>query len=82
MSALITVIGKDRKGIVAGISTELASFGINILDITQTVMKENFVMIMLLDMSGATEEFNKIKQKLDRKGDEFGVKVRWEEDLI
>jgi ACT domain-containing protein len=81
VSTLITVIGKDRKGIIAGISTELANARINILDITQTVMHENFVMIMLVDMTGATEKFNAIKQKLDKKGEELGVKVRFEEDL-
>jgi ACT domain-containing protein len=81
MSTLITVIGKDRKGIIAGISTELASAGINILDITQTVMHGNFVMIMLVDLTGAIEKFGDVKQKLDDKGDELGVKVRWEEDL-
>ena len=81
MSTLITVIGKDRKGIIAGISAELANAGINILDITQTVMDEKFVMIMLVDMKGATEKFNNIQQKLDKKGDELGVKVRWDVDL-
>jgi ACT domain-containing protein len=80
LSTLITVIGKDRKGIIAGISTELTNAGINILDITQTVMDEKFVMIMLVDMKGATEKFNDIQQKLDKKGDELGVKVRWDVD--
>jgi ACT domain-containing protein len=80
MSTLITVIGKDKKGIVAGISAELASAGINILDITQTVMNEKFAMIMLVDMKGATEKFTSIQEKLDKKGDELGVKVRWDVD--
>ena len=80
MSTLVTVIGKDRKGIIAGISTELASAGINILDITQTVMHDNFVMIMLVDMTGANDNLSNIRQKLDKKGEELGVKVRFEED--
>jgi ACT domain-containing protein len=77
VSTLITVIGKDRKGIVAGVTAVLANSGINILDITQTVMDERFAMIMLLDMRSATEKFENVQQSLDIKGEELGVKVRW-----
>ena len=64
MRAVITVIGKDRKGIIAGVSTELANAGINILDISQTILQEYFVMIMLVDMTGVTEGFQGVKKKL------------------
>lgn len=77
MSTLITVIGKDRKGIVAGVTAVLANAGINILDITQTVMDERFAMIMLLDMRSATEKFDNVQQDLDKKSEDLGVKVRW-----
>ncbi len=76
MRAVITVIGKDRKGIIAGVSTELANAGINILDISQTILQEYFVMIMLVDMTGVTEGFQGVKKKLDEKGKELGVEVR------
>ena len=82
MRAVITVIGKDRKGIIAGISTELASSGINILDLSQTIMQEYFVMIMLVDMSGAADEFYNIQRKLDKKGAELGVQVRMQREEI
>jgi ACT domain-containing protein len=82
MRSIITVIGKDRKGIIAGISTELASAGINILDISQTIMQEYFVMIMLVDTSGAGDEFLNLQRKLDKKGAELGVQVRMQREEI
>ena len=82
MRAVITVIGRDRKGIIAGVSSELATSGINILDISQTIMQEYFVMIMLVDMAGATEEFFNIQRKLDKKGVELGVQVRMQREEI
>jgi ACT domain-containing protein len=82
MRSIITVIGKDRKGIIAGISTELASAGINILDISQTIMQEYFVMIMLVDMSGTKEEFSDVQRRLDKKGAELGVEVRMQREDI
>jgi ACT domain-containing protein len=76
MRAVITVIGKDRKGIIAGVSTELANADINILDISQTTMAEYFAMIMLVDMADAREAFLEIRNKLNRKGRELGVQVK------
>ena len=82
MRAIITVIGKDRKGIIAGVSTELANAGINILDISQTIMQEYFVMIMLVDLGSATDDFDIIQEKLDRKGNELGVQVKMQREEI
>lgn len=82
MRAIITVIGKDRKGIIAGVSTELAHAGINILDISQTIMQEYFVMIMLVDLTSATDDFNIIQERLDRKGKELSVQVKMQREEI
>jgi ACT domain-containing protein len=82
MRAIITVIGKDRKGIIAGISTELANAGINILDISQTIMQEYFVMIMLVDLASVTDDFNVIQEKLERKGRELSVQVKIQREEI
>ena len=82
MRSIITVIGKDRKGIIAGVSSELAAAGVNILDISQTIMQEYFVMIMLVDMSAATGEFLNIQRQLDKKGAELGVQVRMQREDI
>ena len=52
MKAIATVIGKDRVGIIAKVSNYLAESGVNILDISQTIMQDLFTMIMLVDMRG------------------------------
>ena len=52
MRAVITVIGKDKVGIIARVSALLSENGINILDISQTIMQDMFTMIMLVDMQG------------------------------
>ena len=57
MKAIVTVIGKDQVGIIAGVCTVLAGQGINVLDISQTVMQEYFTMIMMVDTSGCGTSF-------------------------
>ena len=51
MRAIVTVIGKDRVGIIADVTALLAQYGVNVLDISQTVLQEYFTMIMLVDAS-------------------------------
>ena len=57
MKAIVTVIGKDRVGIIALVSQLLAERGVNVLDISQTVLQDYFTMIMLVDASACTEPF-------------------------
>jgi ACT domain-containing protein len=82
MRAVITVIGKDRKGIIAGVSAELASSDINILDISQTTLQEYFAMIMLVDMTGATGSFHEIRKKLEAKAGELGMQIKIQREDI
>jgi len=82
MRAVITVIGKDRIGIIAGVSSELANAGINILDISQTTLQEYFAMIMLVDMSKATSSFHEIRNKLEEKGKELGMQIKIQREDI
>jgi ACT domain-containing protein len=82
MRAVITVIGQDKKGIIAGVSTVLANEGINILDISQTTLQEYFAMIMLVDMTDAVAAFHEIKKKLDEKGREMGMEIRIQREDI
>ena len=82
MRAIITVIGKDRKGIIAGVSTELANAGLNILDISQTIMQEYFVMIMLVDMADAIEDFDTIQNRLNKGGNGLGVQIKMQREDI
>ncbi len=82
MRAVITVIGQDKKGIIAGVSTVLADEGINILDISQTTLQEYFAMIMLVDLGDAVTAFHEIKKKLDDKGNEMGMQIRIQHEDI
>jgi ACT domain-containing protein len=82
MRAVITVIGKDRKGIIAGVSSELASSGINILDISQTTLQEYFAMFMLVDMTESTTSFHEISKKLENQGKELGMQIRIQREDI
>ena len=82
MRAIITVVGKDKKGIIAGVSTELCANEINILDINQTIMSEFFTMIMLVDLSGMPVSIDQIKEKLDVLGERLGVSIRMQREDI
>jgi ACT domain-containing protein len=75
MKAVITVVGCDRIGIIASITGILAESGVNILDISQTIMQNIFTMIMIVDLSRMTIEFSELGDRLDRKGAELGLEI-------
>ncbi|ADC69416.1 ACT domain-containing protein [Methanocaldococcus sp. FS406-22] len=72
---VVSVIGQDRTGIVAGISKVLAENNVNILDISQTIMDNLFAMIMLVDISNAKVDFATLKNELEKAGKGLGVQV-------
>ena len=77
MKAIVTVIGKDRVGIIAEICSLLAGLNVNINDINQTVMQNDFfTMVMLADVSKSNVSFDKISEKLNEKGEEMGLSIR------
>lgn len=76
MKALVTVIGRDKVGIIAGVCARLAESNINILDITQTVLQGYFTMMMIVDLSAATLPFDEIRGSLDAYGETLGVSIR------
>ena len=83
MKAVVSVIGKDRTGIIAAVSRALADWEINIEDISQTIMQDNFVMIMLVDAEKSTVPFDKIGDMLQNAVNDLGVTVRFQhEDLF
>jgi ACT domain-containing protein len=82
MKAVITVIGKDRVGIIAAIATVLAGQNVNILDISQTIMQEIFTMVMIVDVSAAASGFDGLMAALDEKGRDLGVSVRIQHEDI
>ena len=76
MRAVVTVVGKDRVGIIAEVCSLLASCGVNILDINQTVMQDFFTMSMLVDTKTSTIAFGDLVETLSRQGEEMGMKIR------
>lgn len=73
---IITVVGKDTVGIIAKVCTYLAENGINILDISQTIVQGYFNMMMITDMDNAKKELKDIFGDLEALGDEIGVTIR------
>lgn len=73
--AIITVLGRDRVGILAGITGVLASANVNILDISQTILQEFFTMIMIVDLEKGTLNFTALQEQLNLKGQELSVQV-------
>ena len=82
MKAIVTVVGKDRVGIIAGICNELARFNVNVLDISQTVMQGYFTMMMVVDVAEANLPLAKICQQMDAKGQEMGLSIRIQREDI
>ncbi len=76
MKAVITVIGVDKVGIIAKISTLLADMNINILDINQTIMNDLFTMIMYTDIKNMKGEFSSVADSLENLGEEMGLQIR------
>ncbi len=75
MNAIITVVGTDQVGIIAKVSAYLSSHKINIIDISQTILSGNFVMMMMVDLSLSDISIQDNKQKLSALGDELGVSI-------
>lgn len=72
---IVSVLGKDKVGLIAPVTAVLAENGVNILDISQTILQEFLAMIIIADMSGATVDLTALKEKLDAKGAELGVRI-------
>ncbi len=75
MNAVITVLGKDTVGILARVSNECAAVGVNIVEVTQSVLQGMFAMIMFVDITDCTVPFSQLADKLTAAGEEMGCKV-------
>jgi len=75
MNAIITVVGTDKVGIIAKVSAFLAERGINIEDISQTVLSGNFVMMMMVSVSSGSKGLEEIKKELNTLGDTLNVSI-------
>ena len=73
MRAVVTVTGKDKKGIIAKVSGFLAEKGVNIEDISQTILDEYFAMIMIVDISSANQEISELSKECAELGKKIGI---------
>ncbi|MBR0133024.1 MAG: ACT domain-containing protein [Lachnospiraceae bacterium] len=80
--AVITVVGKDCVGIIAKVCTYLAETGINILDISQTIVGGYFNMMMITDLSGANKDFLTVQDDLNEVGKEIGTVIHIQDEAI
>ena len=80
--SFITVMGRDRKGIVARISMLLFEHNINIEDIAQKVMQGNFVMIMMVDFKDSPSDLENVKAALEKAGKEMGLSIQIQHESL
>lgn len=82
MKAVVTVVGKDRVGIIAQVCTVLAENNVNVLDISQTVMQGYFTMMMVVDVSATSVPLAQLCQIMEDKGTEMGLSIRLQREDI
>jgi len=75
MKAIITVTGKDTVGIISSVSAKCAECGVNIVDISQSVLREYFAMIMLVEIDGASMPFTEFVDTMNALGKEKGLEI-------
>ena len=75
MNAIITVVGSDKVGIIANVSSFLAEHKVNIADITQTILSGNFVMMMMVSFENADIDIDGLRNELSKKAEQMGVEI-------
>ncbi len=75
MDAIVTVVGKDRVGIIAGVTQALSASGVNILSISQTILEEYFTMIMKVDIGHLSVDRKTLNDRLEVEGRQLGVQI-------
>lgn len=82
MRAVVSVIGKDRTGVIYNVSKVLAENNVNIEDISQTIMQGYFTMVMLVDISQMACDFSALKTAIDETGKNIGMSIRIQHEDI
>ena len=82
MKAIVTVVGKDQVGIIAGVCNTLADHNINVLDISQTIMEGYFTMMMGVDLALCSEPFASLQSVLKTYGEGRGLSIRIQREDI
>lgn len=75
MKAVVTVIGKDMVGILAGVSDICAKTNVNIIEVTQSILQDMFAMIMLVDISNSKTDFSAFSEQLNELGNQMGLSI-------
>ena len=82
MKAIVTVVGKDQVGIIAGVCNTLAASRINVLDISQTIMEGYFTMMMVVDLAECRAPFDALRADLKAYGEGRGLSIRIQREDI
>lgn len=82
MRAVLTVVGKDKTGIIAKVSGFLAERNVNILDISQTILSDYFAMIMLVDLSESKTELAVLADECAEMGKKIGMSIHVQHEAV
>ena len=82
MQVVLTIVGKDKVGIIAKVSATLADCNMNIININQNIMQDFFNMVLIADMSKANVTLKEAKDKFTALGEEIGVEIRLQSEEI
>lgn len=82
MKCVLTVIGKDKPGIIARVSGLLANKNVNIEDISQTIMQSTFTMIMLVNIANASVSMKELREELKKIGEDIGVSIHLQHEEV
>ena len=82
MKAIVTVVGKDRVGIIAQVCTTLAAYQVNVLDISQTVMQGYFTMMMATEISQCNIPVAELAKRMEQVGKEMGLSIKVQREDI
>ena len=82
MKAIVTVVGKDRVGIIAEVCVALAGYNVNVLDISQTVMQGYFTMMMVVDVTEAKVPLAQLCVEMESEGKSRGLSIRVQREDI
>ena len=82
MKAIVTVVGKDQVGIIAGVCNRLAGYNVNVLDISQTVMQSYFTMMMVVDVTNCNVPLAELVGQMELAGKEKNLSIRVQREDI
>ena len=82
MQVVLTIVGKDKVGIIARVANALADMNINIININQNIMQGFFNMVLIADMEGASVTLAEAREVMVKLGEEIGVEIRLQSEEI